>query len=107
MESEGIDVGRPHRPRGTQKQRNQEFRIPRNQESSHRVLPVYTTLNPQQAVFSVKGCCLLRLVGSRRETLICFGFIYLAAMRLSWQHVGASSLIRNRTRAPCIGILES
>ena len=25
MDSEGIDVGRPHRPRGTQKQRNQEF----------------------------------------------------------------------------------
>ena len=25
MESEGIDVGRPHRPGGTQKWRNQEF----------------------------------------------------------------------------------
>lgn len=69
-------------PGGTQKRRNQEFLEfleTRKKESSHGVLTVYTTLNPLQAVFSVKGCCLLRLVGSRRETLICFCFIYLAA----------------------------
>lgn len=43
MESEGIDVGRPHRPGGTQKRRNQEFLevLETRKESSHGALPVY------------------------------------------------------------------